>query len=97
MVMPELGSFKSIGGGCSCDAIMGAASAKGEEMEEGVDERVWWVLTGCQYIGTGTADTDGRLEGLIAATDALSRLVSRPELKGMGDADATGVGSAEDC
>ena len=43
MVMFEAGagSFKSIGGGCSCDATMGAAKAKGEEIDDGVEQRVW--------------------------------------------------------
>ena len=46
MVMLEMGSFRSKGGGCSsgCEATIGAARAKGEEIEEGVEHRVWWVL-----------------------------------------------------
>ena len=37
------GSFRSIGGGCSsgCDATIGAAKANGEEIDDGVEQRVW--------------------------------------------------------
>jgi hypothetical protein len=48
-----LGSSRFIGGGVSSEGdegTMGAASASGEEMDEGVDDRVW-NARGC---GNGT-------------------------------------------
>ena len=39
MVIPELGSFRSSWGGCS-EATMGAARARGEEIDDGVEHRV---------------------------------------------------------
>ena len=42
----------------------------------------------------GIAEIEGRLEGLMT-NEAVEE--SRPELKGIGDAEAMGVGSAEDC
>ena len=39
-------SFKSMGGMSSAifEATIGAARARGEEIEEGVEERVWYVV-----------------------------------------------------
>ena len=71
------------------DATMGAANARGEEIDEGVDDRVWYVLDGQWYVGTGAGTED-------AVLARLSERSSPPvAMNGRGEPDAIGVGSED--
>ena len=92
-----------MGGGVSSWAgvdivgTMGAASARGEEIDEGVDDRVCRVVGG--YAGIGATGRRGELK-----FEANVRSIVWPECppengmgeeeKGIGEVDAMGVGSA---
>ena len=60
--LPVLGpSLRFIGGGVSSpdDATIGAARARGEEIDDGVDERVGILFNACQSVGVGATAGGG--------------------------------------
>lgn len=71
LIVKRLGtcpSFKSIGGGMSSgevDATIGAANASGEDMDDGVDERVGILLMACQLKGVGATAGGSSGEGVV--------------------------------
>ena len=89
-------SLRSIGGGISSglrEATIGAAKARGEDIDEGVDERVWYVLGGQWYMGTGAGTEDALLVMLSVRSSA--RDVWGMAETGVGEAEGRGVGSED--
>ena len=72
------------------EAMIGAASARGDEIEDGVEERVWNEVLGCHWyteMGAGAGIEANATEGVaIRSVEAAN---------GIGDAEARGVGSEE--